>query len=246
MLLKGSENTLKISRKKGPLYLQIKRILKDRILHGIYPIDGNLPPEPQLESEFNVSKITVRKAIQELVQEGYLITKSGKGTTVIRNTSTSMLSKGKLFTEYLVEEGHQIHKKLLKLEKIKNPVDSKLFHFFGERCYCVHRIYLLNNIPYIYFTHYLSLELDNIDQDYLRDHSLYETIEENEIVLQKFQDHFAVSTAPPDIEDTLGVAKGSPLLKRLRYSFDETNRLIEYSEGYYNTDMQQYVLNYES
>ena len=246
MMLKGSVITLKISRKKGPLYLQIKRILKDRILHGIYPIDANLPSELQLESEFGVSKITVRKAIQELVQEGYLITKSGKGTTVIRNTSTSMLSKGKLFTEYLVEEGHQIKKKLLKIEKIRNQEDSKLYQIFGECCYCIRRIYLLNNNPYIYFTHYLSMELDNIEQEQLKDHSLYETIEENDIVLQKFQDHFAVSTAPSDIEDTLGVAKGTPLLKRLRYSFDESNHLIEYSEGFYNTVMQQYVLNYES
>jgi len=61
---------VRLSRKDRPLYLQIKNILKERILHGVYPLGMNIPSEPQLEQEFGVSKITVRGAIQELVQEG--------------------------------------------------------------------------------------------------------------------------------------------------------------------------------
>ena len=89
---------MNVNRKKGPMYLQIKEILKDRILHGVYAIHTNIPSEPQLEEEFNVSKITVRNAIKELVQEGYLEKKSGKGPKVIANVSTAKLSKGKRFT----------------------------------------------------------------------------------------------------------------------------------------------------
>ncbi len=48
-------------------------------LHGVYAIHTNIPSEPQLEEEFKVSKITVRNAIKELAQEGYLEKKSGKG-----------------------------------------------------------------------------------------------------------------------------------------------------------------------
>lgn len=88
-------NLLSLSRKDKPLYMQIANIIKDRILHGVYPIGLNIPSEPQLEQEFNVSKITVRGAIQELVQEGFLEKGSGKGTKVIRNTSSSKLSKWK-------------------------------------------------------------------------------------------------------------------------------------------------------
>lgn len=101
------------------IYLQIINILKDRILHGAYPIETNIPSEPQLETEFQVSKITVRNAIKELVQEGYLETSSGKGTRVIRNTSASKLSTWKRFTGILVEEGHRIQKQLLKTEVVR-------------------------------------------------------------------------------------------------------------------------------
>jgi len=58
---------MNVNRKKGPLYLQIKEILKDRILHGEYAINTNIPSEPQLEDEFNVSKITVRNASRRML-----------------------------------------------------------------------------------------------------------------------------------------------------------------------------------
>lgn len=236
---------MNISRKKGPLYLQIKQILKDRILQGFYQIHSNLPAEPQLEKEFQVSKITVRKAIQELVQEGYLEAKSGIGTKVIRNTATSMLSKGKLFSEFLIEEGHQIQKKLLQIEMLQNEENSKEYELFGKYCTSIQRIYYLNHQPYIHFTHYISPKITNINHTILEDRSLYELIEKQDYLLERFQDFFAVSTAPSHIAKTLGLKKETSLLKRIRYSFDVMNNLIEYSVGYYNTELQEYVVNYE-
>ncbi|MED3572958.1 GntR family transcriptional regulator [Cytobacillus praedii] len=236
---------MNISRKKGPLYLQIKQILKDRILHGVYQIHSNLPAEPQLEKEFQVSKITVRKAIQELVQEGYLEAKSGIGTKVIRNTATSMLSKGKLFTEYLIEEGHQIQKKLLEIEILQNEENTKKYELLGKYCTCIKRVYYLNNQPYIHFTHYISPKITNINHSNLEDRSLYELIEKQDYLLERFQDFFSVSAAPSHVMKTLGLKTETSLLKRIRYSFDVMNNLIEYSVGYYNTELQEYVLNYE-
>jgi GntR family transcriptional regulator len=45
-----------VKRNKGPMYLQIKEVLKDRILNGEFALHTNIPSEPQLEEEFNVSK----------------------------------------------------------------------------------------------------------------------------------------------------------------------------------------------
>ncbi|MBD1381524.1 GntR family transcriptional regulator [Metabacillus arenae] len=233
---------MNVSRKKGPLYLQIKNILKDRILHGVYPIHTNIPSEPQLEDEFNVSKITIRNAIKELVQEGYLETRSGKGTKVIRNTSASKLSKGKRFTEVLVEEGHTIQKQLLQAEVVLNEEDTEPFRLFGGQCLRIERLYLLDNVPYIHYTNYLTARMEHSD---LNVQSLYDFIEEQDISLEKFRDQFAVAKAPSHVEDKLGVKRGTPLLKRLRYSYDETGNLIEYSEGFYNTEMQHYIVNYD-
>ena len=236
---------VKVSRKKGPLYLQVKNILKDRILHGTYPIGTNIPSEPQLEDEFSVSKITVRTAIKELVQEGFLETRSGKGTKVVRNAATSKLSKGKRFTEVLVEEGHKIQKKWLQTKVVCNQKDTTPYQLFGEQCLCIERLYYLDDVPYIHYTHFLTMQMEDATFADLNVESLYDLIEEKGISLESFRDEFAVSIASSTIEDRLNVEKGISLLKRARYSYDDMGNVVEYSEGYYNTGMKQYIVNYD-
>lgn len=236
---------MSLSRKKKPLYLQIKNIIKDRILHGAYPIETNIPSEPQLETEFEVSKITVRNAIKELVQEGYLETSSGKGTKVIRNTSASKLSTWKRFTEILVEEGHRIQKQLLSTEVIQNEEGTEAYQLFGEKCIRIERLYLLNDSPYIHYTHYLTMKQGDLELVDLSAQSLYGMLEEQQISLSKFRDQFAVGIAPPSVAALLSVDQSTALLKRSRYSHDETGDIIEFSEGFYNTEIQKYIVNYD-
>ena len=65
-----------------PLYYQVKRRLRDRITSGRYPAGAQIPPEGTLEREFGVSRTTVRKAVEELVDEGFLLRRRGVGTFV--------------------------------------------------------------------------------------------------------------------------------------------------------------------
>ena len=236
---------LSLSRKDKPLYIQIANILKDRILHGVYPLGINIPSEPQLEQEFNVSKITVRGAIQELVLEGYLEKGSGKGTKVIRSTSASKLSKWKKFTEILVEEGHQIQKQWLRAEKIHNEVGSELYLLFGEHCLSLERVYCLNETPYIHYTYYLANDMDDLNLSELNSQSLYELLEERNISLERLRDEFAVAIPAAEVGELLQLEKDKPLLKRIRYSYDELGKVTEYSIGFYNTELQNYVVNYD-
>lgn len=236
---------MSLSKRKGPLYLQIKNILKDRISHGVYALDDNIPAEPQLEKEFEVSKITIRNAINELVQEGYLEKKSGKGTKVIRNTITSKLSKGKRFTEILVGSGHKIHKQLIQAEIVENEPDTEPYELFGKHCLRIERLYHFNDVPYIHFTHYLTTRMGEMELADLDKQSLYGLVEEEGISLEKFRDEFAAVSAPPHIAKILGIDEGAPALKRMRYAYDEDGNIIENSVGYYNTEMQNYVVNYD-
>ncbi|GGA26326.1 GntR family transcriptional regulator [Paenibacillus physcomitrellae] len=237
---------MSLKRKDRPLYLQIKHIIKDRILHGVYPLDSVIPPEPQLEKEFGVSKITVRGAVQELVQEGYLEKGSGRGTRVVRNTVTSKLSKWKHFTEILVEEGHKIRKQWLGLQQVKNEPGSKPFELFGPLCLKLRRIYYLNDVPYIYYEHYVSPAVDGLEDDELDGRSLYELLEEQGITLDKLRDEFAAELPSAEIADMLKLKEGTPVLKRTRYSFDGQGQVAELSFGYYHTAKQSYVVNYEA
>lgn len=237
---------MKLVRNNRPLYIQVMGIIKDRILHGVYQVDSNIPSEPQLEQEFQVSKITVRNAIKALVQEGYLETSSGKGTRVIRNTSSSKLSKLKRFTEVLVEEGHQIGKQLLSAGLAENEEDTEAFRLFGDKALKVERLYLLNGSPYIHYTHYLPARLANTGLPDLSLQSLYDWLEEQGIVPEHYRDEFAVSPASAEVKEALGVAADPAfMLKRSRFAYGVDGELFEYSVGFYNTDRQPYVVNYD-
>ncbi|SFS46387.1 GntR family transcriptional regulator [Paenibacillus sp. BC26] len=237
---------MKLTRSKKPLYAQIANIVKDRILHGVYPVGTNIPSEPQLEQEFQVSKVTVRNAIKVLAQDGYVETGSGKGTKVIRNTSASKLSKLKRFTEVLVEDGHHISKQLLCAEHVINDEGTTASQLLGERCLRVERLYRLNGEPYIHYTHYLSSRAGSMELSDLGAQSLYDLLEEQSISISKYRDEFSVSAAAPaSVLAALRIEAGKPLLKRSRYAYDESGELIEYSEGYYHTEQHHYVVNYD-
>ena len=65
-----------------PLYMQIKEDIKAAIQQGVYKAKEKIPTEPELSAEYSVSRITVRRAIEELCGEGYLIKRQGLGTFV--------------------------------------------------------------------------------------------------------------------------------------------------------------------
>ncbi|MBM6387130.1 MULTISPECIES: GntR family transcriptional regulator [unclassified Paenibacillus] len=247
-MLKGSEQRVSLKRKQGPLYQQIQKILKDRILHGVYPLGSIIPSEPQLEKEFGVSKMTVRGAVQELSLEGYVQKKSGVGTIVMRNTSHQKLSKGKRFTELLVEEGHKLEKRVLNSRLVSNDEGTEEYDRFGPYCQRIERLYILNGQPYIHLIHFLAAAaLPGGTQEMNTDiQSLYDSLEENDIMLENFRDRFFVEPAPPEVCRLLEIPAGMHVLKRLRNSYDGEGRLIEHSIGCYNTELHHYLVSYDT
>lgn len=74
-----------------PRYKAIEAFLLERIDGGVYPVDHQIPPEEQLARDFGVSRMTANKAIQNLVQKGYLVRQAGLGTFVTDRKAESPL-----------------------------------------------------------------------------------------------------------------------------------------------------------
>lgn len=134
---------------------------------------------------------------------------------------------------------------MLHTEVVRNEEGSEPYRLFGEHCLRIERIYHLNDEPYIHYTHYLTPRMEDLERADLNDQSLYELLKERGISLEKFRDEFAVAIAPAQLEKILHVTRGTPLLKRSRYAYSEKGEIIEYSIGYYNTEMQNYVVDYD-
>ncbi|MEB7722216.1 GntR family transcriptional regulator [Staphylococcus equorum] len=234
-----------LSSDKGPLYLQIKQIIEDRIIHGIYTIGNYIPTEIEFEKEFNVSKVTVRAAIKELVSLGYLEKKSGKGTTVINHKQLSNVTNNKNFTEKLVEQGNQIQKLIKDIVVEEHDKNSELFQMFGEKSYKITRVYLLNDTPYILFKHYLPYPLNSLDKysqlKQNNDLSIYKILEDEKIEIKDIEDNFSVGF-DEQATSYLNLNPSEPLLVRERISYSTLNNIVEYSIGYYNSKLEKYSI----
>lgn len=78
----GAELDMQVTSKQLPLYQQIYDEIKGKIEDGTFQPKDRIPSEPELAEEFEVSRITVRRAVEELCARGYLVKQQGRGTFV--------------------------------------------------------------------------------------------------------------------------------------------------------------------
>ena len=84
----------------SPVYIQIHNQIKKDIEAGVWSVGDRIPSERELALEFNVSRMTLRQAVQTLVEEGILERQVGAGTFVARKKVQEKMTGVTSFTEY--------------------------------------------------------------------------------------------------------------------------------------------------
>ncbi|MBU3137837.1 GntR family transcriptional regulator [Clostridium gasigenes] len=238
---------MKLDYSKGasPLYYQIKGFLEKKIIDEEYSQGDILPSELELQETFNVSRITVRQAINDLVNEGYLLKTRGKGTSVIFNKIEEPLSRIMSFTEEMRMKGLEPSTKFIKIDIVKSNklIAKKINITEGEEVYKIERLRYVNNQPMVLFITYLKRELNlSLDIDQYTG-SLYELLnEKNGIVVSKTKEYFEAVAVDKDIRGHLKIEEGTPVLKRTRISFDSNGNNLEYTICYYRADKYRYLV----
>lgn len=230
--------------KKIPLYESVLDVIKQRIIDGKYPIDSLLPTETELEEEFKVSKITVRKAIQLLQDDGYVKKQSGKGTTIISNSLFNKISKGESFSNILRQQGCKIQKEKTTIKEITLSPQDELYCYFKEKCTKITRVYYLNGDPYIHMTHYIPGDINEVHLDNENNFSLYMHLYRSGYEIDAFDDSFYIDYPSLQISSCLQLESG-PTLGRKRITYGKYNDVIEISYAYYNTIKHPYQIKYQ-
>ncbi|MEH6941312.1 GntR family transcriptional regulator [Bacillus sp. JJ722] len=132
-------------------------------------------------------------------------------------------------------------KKTISFSTVATP--PELNYPEGELFYCIERLYYLDDAPYIHFKHYVPKKISLPPDPQVYDQSLYEVLGKVGVVFSRFRDEFAVDVPSERVANLLSVEQ-VPLLKRIRYSYDINDELIEYSIALYNTPKQNYVVNF--
>ena len=101
-----------------PRYKAIEDFLLERIHGGAYPVNHQIPPEEQLARDFGVSRMTANKAIQNLVQKGYLVRQAGLGTFVTDRKAESPLHEVMNIASEVRGRGHAYSNEVVRCEAI--------------------------------------------------------------------------------------------------------------------------------
>jgi GntR family histidine utilization transcriptional repressor len=105
--------------KKLAKYIIIKRHICQKIESSQWPQHHKVPSENQLTQQFDVSRMTARRALQELTEQGILVRSQGSGTFVATFKSQSSLLEIRNISDEINERGHKHHAKQLMLKSIK-------------------------------------------------------------------------------------------------------------------------------
>ncbi|MFH5810311.1 GntR family transcriptional regulator [Companilactobacillus sp. FL22-1] len=225
------------------LYQKVADDIKRHILSGSYEVGTLIPTENELEKKYQVSKITVRKAVEQLVSEGYLNKKSGIGTRVISNNLFNKLSKAKSYSS-IINETELLTRKILEFKNISikdTPIEGK---DDSQEVLFVKKMYLLNDEPFIIVKHYLpNIKLSDKDKR-IEQMSLYTFLKDNGQIVDNFKDEFQAVNI--NAKDRKLLKKDDSLaLKRIRRGFDNQGKLIEYTISIYDSNKKPYEIEYE-
>jgi GntR family transcriptional regulator len=118
-----------------PLYSQLKHIIIRKIESGDYPEASKIPSEQELCEQYDISRPTVRQAINELTSNGYLYKEKGKGTFVAKSKSKVNIKDYTGFTDSILDSSNPGQHNILSIRIVKHDEVDGLAHIFENPAY---------------------------------------------------------------------------------------------------------------
>ncbi len=115
-----------------PLYSQLKNLILNRIENGEFKEETQIPSEQELCEKYDISRPTVRQAISELTNNGYLYKEKGKGTFVAKSKTKVDIKNYSGFTASILDSEDPGQYKIVSMKKIQDSSSQILDEVFGS------------------------------------------------------------------------------------------------------------------
>jgi GntR family transcriptional regulator len=223
-----------------PLYQQLQRSLREAIERRVLGPDDALPAERDLATELDVSRITVRKAIDGLVGEGLLVRRQGSGTFVSARVEKNF-SKLTSFSEDMRARGRTPRSVWLKRSAgTVTPEESLTLRLSpGTPVYRFQRIRFADDAPMaLEYATVLASCLPSLDAV---DSSLYEALERSGNRPVRALQRLRAVLLTAEQAELLGAQERDAGLLVERLGFHKDGRAVEFSQSYYRGDIYDFV-----
>jgi GntR family transcriptional regulator len=195
-----------------PLYHQLYSVLKDSILNGTISYDSQMPTEQQLAVTFNMSRITAKRAMDELAAEKLIARFRGKGSHV-----TYRYTPKEIRERLGLRDRDTVH----KLVRVSSNEE-------GE--------------PYAYYLSWTIGITKGYTKKYLEKTLRLDVIRENGIKLTKIEQVISAESASVKMSADLDVEQGAALLSIRREPYNENGDIVDVLDCLYNPERYQYSM----
>ncbi len=223
-----------------PLYFQLKSILENQIISGELKPGDKIPSENRLCELYQVSRTTARQAITELVNTGKVVRTQGRGSFVAQYPINKPPYRLTGFSADMKKQGLHPSSKMLEFKVILpshevakmlriNPSDAVIF---------INRLrYIDGHVVGIEYTHMPFNRFSGLMEEDLEQNSLYETlINKFDTIPTRVAITFESVICEEGLCELLQTKRDTPLLHISDITYDQNDRLIEYSTTYYRGD----------
>ncbi|WLD58793.1 GntR family transcriptional regulator [Salinispirillum sp. LH 10-3-1] len=231
--------------KTGSLYVQLARSMTQAIHEGLLKDGDYLMPQRELAVALEVSRVTVRKAIESLVQQGLLVQKQGAGTLVTARGSESIhknLSVLNSFTEDMSARGMTPRSEWVSRDLVQaSPKEAMALNLSpGNRICRFGRVRFANELPMAY-------EIAATPGDIIRsvdevEDSLYAALQARNARPVRALQTMTARNVDKQIAEHLKMSPGDAVLYIERQGFDQHNRPVEFTRSYYRGDIYDFVV----
>lgn len=236
--------------KKGiPRHTQISQWLRDQIDNGAFKAEEKLPSENELSKKFDVSRVTIRRALQSLENEEIIYRCQGLGSFVSDNRTSHNLIRLTDFSEDMAKAGLEATSKVLDFTTVNAPAWlAKLLGIEEDtKVIRVDRLRLGDGQPIAFDSTWLPILYGQLlEEKELSETTIYKILEEKyEIVINRGCYRISAEISDSYLSKTLDIPEQSPLLLIDRISYTIGDKPVYYQKRYYRSDKVTYEMTLE-
>ena len=207
--------SVRLEKGKGRKYHTIQDYIKKRIQTGKYPVGSYLPSENEICGQFNTTRTTVRRALDELLKQGFIEKQQGKGSKVIERGKSLGLLTVKGFSgsiDYEVETTVLVASKITEWD----PIIAFSLTQEEQKSQCVYfqRVRHINKRPVVLENNWYALNaLEFIDSVDFIEGSFFKTLSQKHLIeIMGAEQELRSIPASKEVAKNLGINMGDPIL----------------------------------